>query len=133
MEYPMLAMVGTGGNEKSVFSTIDHEHGHEWFPMIVGSNERRYPWMDERFNTYINAFAKELRWQDTLILSSMMATIALYRATDIIFPVQLRLKYADGSTADFSFPEKIWSHGERYEAKVPVPAKVVGARLWPDP
>ena len=33
--------------------------------MIVGSNERRYAWMDEGLNTYINAFAKELRWRDT--------------------------------------------------------------------
>ena len=38
-----------------------HEHGHEWFPMIVGSNERRYAWMDEGFNTYLNAFANEAR------------------------------------------------------------------------
>jgi hypothetical protein len=27
------------------------------FPMIVGSNERKYPWMDEGFNTYINGMA----------------------------------------------------------------------------
>jgi hypothetical protein len=32
----------------------DHEFGHNWFPMIVGSNERKYPWMDEGFNTFIN-------------------------------------------------------------------------------
>ncbi|OLE56675.1 MAG: hypothetical protein AUG74_18825 [Bacteroidetes bacterium 13_1_20CM_4_60_6] len=33
---------------------IAHEFGHEWFPMIVGSNERLYPWMDEGFNTFID-------------------------------------------------------------------------------
>jgi hypothetical protein len=46
----------------SVFRTNDHEHGHEWFPMIVGSNERLYPWMDEGINTYINAFSQERRY-----------------------------------------------------------------------
>jgi hypothetical protein len=33
---------------------IAHEFGHQWFPMIVGSNERLYPWMDEGFNTFID-------------------------------------------------------------------------------
>ena len=35
----------------------DHEFGHNWFPMIVGSNERRYAWMDEGFNTLINHYS----------------------------------------------------------------------------
>jgi hypothetical protein len=72
MEYPMFAMVAGGEDTLSTFSTINHEHGHEWFPMVVGSNERRYPWMDEGFNTYLNAFAKELRWRDTVIIESMV-------------------------------------------------------------
>ncbi|MBC7671193.1 MAG: M1 family metallopeptidase, partial [Polaromonas sp.] len=68
MEYPMFVMVHYGSpldDPKSIFGTIDHEHGHEWFPMIVGSNERRYAWMDEGFNTYINAFANERRYPGT--------------------------------------------------------------------
>jgi aminopeptidase N len=35
----------------------DHEFGHSWFPMIVGSDERRYAWMDEGFNTFINHYS----------------------------------------------------------------------------
>src|SRR5437868_9069865 len=62
MEYPMFAMVGYGNQDPaSIFGTIDHEQGHEWYPMIVGSNERRYAWMDEGFNTYQNAFSNERR------------------------------------------------------------------------
>ena len=62
MEYPMLAMVGYGSDDPtSIFSTLDHEQGHQWFPMIVGSNERRYAWMDEGLNTYLNAFSTERR------------------------------------------------------------------------
>jgi hypothetical protein len=62
MEYPMFVMVGYGtADPASTFSTVDHEQGHEWFPMVVGSNERRYAWMDEGFNTYQNAFSTERR------------------------------------------------------------------------
>ena len=60
MEYPMFVMVHYGNDDPaSIFGTINHEQGHEWFPMIVGSNERRYAWMDEGFNTYQNAFSNE--------------------------------------------------------------------------
>ena len=66
MEYPMFVMVGYGtANPASTFGTIDHEQGHEWFPMLVGSNERRYAWMDEGFNTYQNAFSLERRTPGT--------------------------------------------------------------------
>jgi hypothetical protein len=64
MEYPMFVMVHYGQpltDPTSIFGTVNHEHGHEWFPMVVGSNERRYAWMDEGLNTYINAFALERR------------------------------------------------------------------------
>ena len=61
MEYPMFVMVHRAAAAQGAFGTIDHEHGHEWYPMLVGSNERRYAWMDEGFNTYINAFSNELR------------------------------------------------------------------------
>jgi hypothetical protein len=66
MEYPMFVMVGYGtGDPNSIFSTLDHEQGHEWFPMLVGSNERRYAWLDEGVNTYQNAFSSERRFPGT--------------------------------------------------------------------
>jgi hypothetical protein len=66
MEYPMFVMVHYGTDDpKSIFGTLDHEHGHQWFPMIVGSNERRYAWQDEGLDTYINAFSSERRTPGT--------------------------------------------------------------------
>ena len=62
MEYPMFVMVGYGTQDPaSIFETLDHEQGHQWFPMLVGSNERRYAWQDEGINTYQNAFSNERR------------------------------------------------------------------------
>jgi len=54
MEYPMLTFVPSIEKREDQFWVLAHEFGHEWFPMLVGSDERRYPWMDEGFNTFID-------------------------------------------------------------------------------
>ncbi len=59
MEYPGIVFCAAGAGEEGLFGVTDHEFGHTWFPMIVGSNERRYGWMDEGFNTFINSFADD--------------------------------------------------------------------------
>ena len=246
----MFVMVGYGSADpESIFDVINHEHGHEWFPMLVGSNERRYAWMDEGFNTYLNAFAAEARtpgtnaypgylanWQrvvrgqtqsplmttpdqidasalgaigyrkpavvlltlrnhvvgadlfdrafrqyirdwafkhptpgdffrsiengtgedlswfwrgffystDVLdigidsvsqrtVNGSSLVTIALHRATGIVFPVTLRVGYGDGSTQDFKLPVDIWARTHEFNAVLPARGVVTGVRLWPDP
>jgi hypothetical protein len=252
MEYPMFVMVHFGNSLRDsadVFGTIDHEQGHEWFPMLVGSNERRYGWMDEGINTYINTFSQEAHGPDSSIWAGYMsdwravvangtqsplmtpadqinpgalgaiaydkpavallalrghvvgpaafddafreyarrwafkhptpgdffrtmenvtgrdlawywrgffystdvvdigvdtaytvntrtgmrAVIQLSKHTSIPFPVEMRLKLADGTVKDVTLPVEIWAAGDTYEAMVPVDRKVVGVRLWPDP
>ncbi|MEP7163671.1 MAG: M1 family metallopeptidase [Ferruginibacter sp.] len=59
MEYPGIVFCGSMAQEDQLFGVTDHEFGHTWFPMIVGSNERKYGWMDEGFNTFINSLAKK--------------------------------------------------------------------------
>ena len=54
MEYPMLTFVPSIEKREDQFWVLTHEFGHEWFPMLVGTDERRYPWMDEGFNTFID-------------------------------------------------------------------------------
>ena len=58
MEYPGIVFCGSNAQEDQLFGVTDHEFGHTWFPMIVGSNERKYGWMDEGFNTFINSLAR---------------------------------------------------------------------------
>lgn len=57
MEYPGVSFCGARSKGESLWGVTDHEFGHNWFPMIVGSNERRYAWMDEGFNTFINHYS----------------------------------------------------------------------------
>jgi hypothetical protein len=59
MEYPGIVFCGNKATDAGLFGVTDHEFGHTWFPMIVGSNERRYGWMDEGFNTFINSIADD--------------------------------------------------------------------------
>ncbi len=54
MEYPGIIFCDYQSKNASLWEVTDHEFGHNWFPMIVGSNERKYAWMDEGFNTFIN-------------------------------------------------------------------------------
>ncbi|WP_199118170.1 M1 family metallopeptidase [Pedobacter sp. ASV28] len=54
MEYPGIVFCGWKAKKQDAWGVIDHEFGHIWFPMIVGSNERKFGWMDEGFNTFIN-------------------------------------------------------------------------------
>jgi aminopeptidase N len=54
MEYPGIVFCSHSDSGTGLWGVTDHEFGHTWFPMIVGSNERKYAWMDEGFNTFIN-------------------------------------------------------------------------------
>lgn len=246
MEYPMFVMVeyGSNGDPNTVFGTIDHEHGHEWYPMLVGSNERRYAWQDEGFNTFINAFSNERRypgtnaydgslmswghvrssgtdaplmtapdqldpgalgaigydkpaialltlrnhvlgaeafdrafreytrrwafkhptpadffrtmenvsgrdlgwywrtwWYSTETLDFSLTAVEMHgadvtltvrRETSAAFPVEVRLKYADGTTEDLRFPVEAWGTSPTLRLTAPARARVTGARLWPD-
>ncbi len=59
MEYPGIVFDGITDKGKELYLVTAHEIGHNWFPMIVGSNERRYAFMDEGFNTFIDVYAHD--------------------------------------------------------------------------
>ncbi|MBL4802149.1 MAG: M1 family metallopeptidase [Emcibacter sp.] len=76
MEYPMICFNGprpikdkkTGEKTYSrrtkygLISVIIHEVGHNYFPMIVNSDERQWTWMDEGLNTFLQNLAEE-EWE----------------------------------------------------------------------
>ncbi|MBC7674223.1 MAG: M1 family metallopeptidase [Polaromonas sp.] len=64
MEYPMLVMEAKSNDKYDLFNVVTHEIGHNWFPMLVGSNERVYMWQDEGFNTFINTFSEARRYPE---------------------------------------------------------------------
>ncbi|HEY3874479.1 MAG TPA: M1 family metallopeptidase, partial [Candidatus Kapabacteria bacterium] len=71
MEYPGIVFVGPYQNGTTYHypqNTMMHELGHEWYPMMMGSNETDYGYMDEGFNTFITTFVQEKyfgRWNNS--------------------------------------------------------------------
>jgi hypothetical protein len=59
MEYPGIVFDGITDKGSELYWVTAHEIGHNWFPMIVGSDERRFAWMDEGFNTFIDVYASD--------------------------------------------------------------------------
>ena len=57
MEYPGIVFCSWRSRGSGLWGVTTHEIGHTWFPMVVGSDEREYPWMDEGFNTFINVYS----------------------------------------------------------------------------
>jgi hypothetical protein len=71
MEYPMICFNGGRPNEDGTYSeqtkygmwgVIIHEVGHNFFPMIINSDERQWSWMDEGLNTFVQ-YLTEQEWE----------------------------------------------------------------------
>lgn len=58
MEYPMMVFIGRSRPGVPLYSVLAHEFSHEWFPMVVGSPEPAYAWMDEGLTTFNTSLAR---------------------------------------------------------------------------
>ena len=69
MEFPMMTLISGGRSPRSLFGTTYHEVAHEWFPMLVGQDEKTFTWMDEGLASYLTNvgveayFPEEDVWQ----------------------------------------------------------------------
>lgn len=105
MEYPGIVFCSQRSQRGGLWSVTSHEFGHNWFPMIVGSNERKYPWMDEGFNTFINGIADKAfnngefynpavnRHSNRVTFMSSERSESIFTTPDVVNPANL------GSTA----------------------------------
>jgi hypothetical protein len=55
MEYPMMTCIGGQWDSLSMQEVVTHEIGHMWFPMMVGSDEKRFTWQDEGLTQYLQS------------------------------------------------------------------------------
>jgi len=73
MEYPMICFNGGRPNKDGTYSkqtlnglvsVVVHEVGHNFFPMIVNSDERQWSWMDEGLNTFLEKETMRTRYPE---------------------------------------------------------------------
>ncbi|HUF35097.1 MAG TPA: M1 family metallopeptidase [Gemmatimonadales bacterium] len=57
MEYPMMTCIGGSWDTLGMYEVTVHEIGHMWFPMVVGSDEKRHAWMDEGMAQFVQSQA----------------------------------------------------------------------------
>lgn len=72
MEYPMICFnfgrtekdgTYSEGIKNGMIGVIIHEVGHNFFPMIINSDERQWSWMDEGLNTFVEYLTEE-KWDN---------------------------------------------------------------------
>lgn len=67
MEFPMLTLIGPyrGRTAQDLYNVTSHELAHMWIPMVVGTNEKRYAWMDEGPTTFLENQSRYEYWPGT--------------------------------------------------------------------
>ena len=99
MEYPGIVFCSYSSTGSSLWNVTDHEFGHTWFPMIVGSNERKYAWMDEGFNTFINDLSTEAFRNGVYNNANLFSNPSL--------PFMIQATFGDEMDAMFTSPDVI--------------------------
>lgn len=150
MEYPMICFNGPRPQRDGTYSdrtkyglitVVIHEVGHNYFPMIVNSDEREWSWMDEGLNTFLQYLAEQ-EWEDNYPSQrGEPAKIADYMRSNNQVPIMTNSEsvlqfgnnaYAKPATAlnilretilgrelfDFAFKE----YARRWKFKRPMPA-----------
>ncbi|HEV2149996.1 MAG TPA: M1 family metallopeptidase [Longimicrobiaceae bacterium] len=100
MEYPQIVFIGGYSDPKDLHSGIVHEVGHQWFPMLVGSDEAANAWMDEGVVTYYEMLGRnDLFPEDDLLapdragylsVAGGPSEVPLMRHTDLVSPYGAR-------------------------------------------
>ena len=116
MEYPGITFIGHYGDEltNSPFGIITHEVAHNWYPMMVGTNETAYGFMDEGFATFFTVAASEDfygRYNNTYHFTEWYQKLLHFPNADERSQIQLNSLWL----AKSGYEEPIATHTYRFE------------------
>lgn len=135
MEYPMVAFCGarpqpdgtySPGLEYALISVTIHEVGHNWFPMIVASDERKWTWMDEGINSYLQYYAEKDWDADYPSRRGPARNIVGYMKDSVEVPIMSHSDIIPGQTFGNN------GYGKPATGLVMLREQVVGAELFDD-
>lgn len=99
MEYPMISFNGprtiwhedgsrtyTLSEKQFLIGVVIHEVGHNYFPMIVNSDERQWTWMDEGLNSFLDGIATR-EWDPSLDWGREPSDIIEYMKSNVQVPI----------------------------------------------
>jgi hypothetical protein len=142
METPMMANDGDPTDTISTANLVFHEISHSYFPFFMGTNERKYAWMDEGWASYFTGVFSEKRapkypyFQRTaqrfsrtggrqmevplMLPSNLICNFSSYRIQAYTRP-SLAYKFLRNALGDTAFKKALHVYMDRWHGKHPIP------------
>jgi aminopeptidase N len=114
MEYPMITIIGGGRTPEALYGVTSHELAHMWWPMVAGSDERNFAWIDEGFASFAEDLSSEVFFPGT---AAGLNTMNGY----------LRIAGSDDETPSMRPTDEVGPFGNRGMAAYGKPASVFRA------
>ncbi|TCJ17411.1 M1 family peptidase, partial [Flaviaesturariibacter flavus] len=115
MEYPMITLINMPkASDMELDVVIGHEVGHNWFPMMVSTNERDFTWMDEGFNTYYENLYSVQKYNTLLVLGSKPQPMERIGSTDNLLKLVYTFMNDMKTTQPINIPATSFKNDNEY-------------------
>lgn len=112
MEYPMITIVGGSRTPLSLYGVISHEIAHMWWPMVVGTNERRFAWIDEGLASFSEDLFTPALFPESPgglgTLEGYLRVAGTDRETESMRPADLYGPYGNRGLASYGKPATVF-------------------------
>ncbi len=111
MEYPMATLITGNRGLRSLVGVMAHELMHNWYQMVMGTNESLYAWMDEGFTSYSSSEVKARLFPGTELLFAHVGSYQGYFGLVRSGLEEPLTTHADHYQSNFSYGNSVYSKG----------------------
>jgi hypothetical protein len=98
MEYPMMINDGDYSDYKGTVNVTAHEIGHQYIPFLVGTNERKYAWMDEGIVDFLPKDIEEVLTNDDFPFHTNLVIFKAFSGNEQEVPLMIPSNQLTGIT-----------------------------------